>query len=118
MTKNGHVYTPSKTREYEKLVLQCWKQQSGVTFPKGTPLQILVKAHFNIPKSVSKKKRQEMIGAPHLHKPDSDNILKAVVDGISGTVFYDDAEICHMDIIKNYAEEGSVEVEVAECVLQ
>lgn len=27
--KNGHTYTPQKTRDYEGKVVQCWKCQCG-----------------------------------------------------------------------------------------
>ncbi len=38
--KNGHTYTPQKTRDYENKVVQCWKSQSGKGFADGIPLTV------------------------------------------------------------------------------
>ncbi len=42
-----------------------------------------------MPKSWSNKKKQEMEGTPHLQKPDTSNLLKAIEDA----VFDDDSRI-------------------------
>lgn len=35
-----------------------------------------------MPKSWSKAKRQQQLGKPHLQKPDTDNLIKAVLDAV------------------------------------
>ena len=109
------TYTPETTKQYESLVLLCWRQQSGVTFEKGTPLAVSIKAHFPIPKSLSKRKQAALMGAPHLAKCDCDNLAKIVLDAISGIVFHDDAEVCSLMVTKDYSDNPRVDVEVAEC---
>ena len=52
--KNGHTYTPQRTRDYEDKVVQCWKCQSGKGFAAGVPLRATVTAFFTVPKSTSK----------------------------------------------------------------
>lgn len=67
--KNGHTYTPQKTRDYEDKVVQCWKRQSGKGFAAGVPLRATVTAFFTVPKSTSKKKAAALNG--HAYNDDS-----------------------------------------------
>lgn len=92
-TRGGHAYTPEKTVAYEKLVLSCWKTQSGEGFAGGIPLVATINAFFPIPKSTSKKKAAAMDGAFCLKKPDSDNIAKGILDALNGYAYPDDAAV-------------------------
>jgi len=49
-----------------------------------------------IPKSWSKKKKQEYHNQPHQQKPDIDNLIKAVMDALN----VDDAHIYHIEASK------------------
>ena len=82
--KDGHTYTPQKTRDYEDKVVQCWKCQSGKGFADGIPLRATVTAFFTVPKSMSKKKAAAMDGTPHIKRPDADNVAKAILDALNG----------------------------------
>lgn len=73
------TYTPKKTEDYEKFVQLCWRRQSGVVFPERTALAVKIRAYFKIPKSISNRKRAEMIGKPHIKKADGDNIAKSIM---------------------------------------
>jgi Holliday junction resolvase RusA-like endonuclease len=92
VTKYG-TYTPRKTKDYEELVRRCWQTQSGQGFSGGIPLLAFIVAYFPIPKRTSKKKAAAMDGTFHLHKPDSDNIAKAVLDALNGLAYPDDSAI-------------------------
>ena len=37
-------------------------------------------------------------------KPDSDNIIKIILDALNGVCYYDDAQICKVNFEKKYAE--------------
>lgn len=111
--RGGYVstYTPTKTREYESLVRQCWELQCGGRKIEGrVPLAMEVHMHFDIPKSVSKKKHRETLGKPHVVKPDCDNAIKSITDAISGYAFEDDAQIAWLFATKDYQEEARTEV--------
>lgn len=45
-------------------------------------------------------------------KPDADNVLKAVFDGMNGVVWVDDVQACGVVLRKRYAETPGVTVVV------
>lgn len=91
--RNGHTYTPEKTRAYEQSVKDCWRQQSGKGFAGGIPLKAYIVAYFPIPKSVSMKKAEAMAGTFHINRPDADNITKAILDSLNGLAYPDDSAV-------------------------
>lgn len=89
--KNGHTYTPQKTRDYEDKVVQCWQCQRGKGFAAGVPLRATVTAFFTVPKSTSKK--------------------KAALDAINGHAYNDDSAIALL-MVQKYQTTGASRVEV------
>lgn len=115
MTRTGHAYTPSKTRLYEGYIQDLWKRSRFAELPTGQPIRVCVDAYFSVPKSVSKKRRSAMEGAPHIKKPDADNVVKAVLDALNGLAFEDDSRICYLKATKQYTL-GEPRVEITlEC---
>ena len=108
--RNGHTYTPQKTRDYEDKVVQCWKCQSGKGFAAGVPLKAEINGYFPIPKSLSKKRRAALDGTPHTKKCDADNLAKSVLDGICGFAYVDDSAVSILVVTKHYSENPRVEV--------
>ena len=43
-------------------------------------------------------------------KPDTDNIAKAILDALNGLAYYDDAQICQLEVYKFYSDEPRAEV--------
>lgn len=115
MTKSGHVYTPEKTRKYEKLVKEaCLNHSRGWKYEKDVPLMIRITAYFSIPKSDSKKRKKEKkIGMirPTV-KSDIDNICKSILDGLNGVAYVDDKQIVSLHASKWYAESPKVMVKI------
>lgn len=109
--KNGHTYTPEKTREYENKVVLCWKSQSGKGFADGIPLSATVTAFFTVPRSTSKKKAAALDGTPHTKRPDADNVAKAILDALNGHAYNDDSAIALLTVRK-YQTTGAPRVEV------
>lgn len=113
MTKSGHVYTPEKTRQYEKLVKEAYLNHSrSWKFGKDVPLEIRIVAYFPIPKSDSnKRKNEKKMGAirPTI-KSDIDNICKSILDGLNGVAYVDDKQIVSLHASKWYAESPKVRV--------
>ena len=85
-------------------------------FDKDIPLRAIIRAFFPIPKSASKKKREQMRDLRILHtkKPDVDNIIKAVLDALNGVAYYDDSQVAQVFISKCYAEQPKVIIELYE----
>ena len=110
-SKNGHTYTPSKTREYEKRIASAaWAEMKHRKLsPTDRRVNLIVASYFDIPKSYSKQKRiecQEGIIIPS--RPDVDNIGKAVADACNKICYKDDAQIWFFAMSKQYCDEEQV----------
>ena len=73
-------------------------------------------AYFSIPKSTSKKNRQDMIDGKMLHtkRGDVDNIFKIIADALNGIAYNDDGQIAEAYIKKMYSDNPRVEVTLRE----
>ena len=74
------------------------------------PLLVIIQANFKIPSSTSKVQKQLMNGKYRPKKPDIDNIAKYYLDAMNDIVYFDDAQIIALNIVKMYSEEPSVEI--------
>jgi len=95
---NGFVnfYTPAKTRDYEKAV-----KTAGRMFckePLDGPIVLSMWVRMPVPKSWGKRLRQECLAGcvRPVFRPDLDNIVKAVFDGLNGICYEDDALIVEL----------------------
>lgn len=106
------TYTPKETVNYENLV--------KLSYPGGVKLKggiaATIKGYFEIPKSASKKKREQMLRGEikYTKKVDSDNLAKAILDALNHIAYDDDAQVCRLHVIKEYAEIARVEVTLEE----
>ena len=85
------VHTPKETVSFERIVGQI--ASLHIKEPLTGPLTLWVHAYFKIPKSWSKKKAENMLYEPHTQRPDLDNILKAISDGLNRIAYADDSQI-------------------------
>lgn len=111
---NGRTYTPEKTVAYEGLIALAGEKAMDGRLPIEGPVHLVVTATFPIPASWSKRRRTEALSGPawHTGKPDGDNTLKAVGDGLNGIVFKDDKQIACAKITKQYGEKPGLDVMV------
>ena len=60
------------------------------------------------------KKYKELIDGRfvYLHKPDTDNVAKVILDSLNGLAYKDDNQVSCLLVIKEYAETSKVEVEI------
>ena len=117
MTRNGHTYTPAETVQYENLVRMEYRRQCGdYRFPDDAALDMRIMAYYAIPKSVSKKKRQEMLAhrIRPLKKVDCDNAVKIVADSLNNIAYRDDVQIVDCQIRKFYSPEPRIVVTIQE----
>ena len=113
----AHAYTPKKTKQFEDDIRFEFMASTSETMPvyeKGIPLTMKCTFAFAVPKSYTRKKRAACLSGElmHTHKPDADNVAKAVADALSGYAFDDDSQIVNMILEKVYAEESYVEVSI------
>lgn len=104
-TRSGRHYTPAKTVAYEGLIAHAAAAAMGSRPPIESACEIIVVAYFGIPASWSKVKQQRAIDGVirPAKKPDGDNILKAVADGLNGVAWRDDAQAVEVSISKRYS---------------
>lgn len=116
-TKCGICYTPKTTTAYEKKVRDAYIAAGGEMI--DNPVRIRIEAFYRIPKSVKKADIQLMECGVTLptKKPDIDNIIKIVCDGLNGVAYSDDAQVCIVYAEKRYSHEPQVRVVVQELIL-
>lgn len=111
------VYTPTKTAKYEKQIAKAYTDSGGKCIPADCYVSVNVSAFFPVPKSYSKKKREDCLERrlrPD-KKPDMDNILKVVLDGLNRVAYEDDKQVVELIGRKYYTEsDGYLWVNVSE----
>lgn len=103
--KSGTVYTPQKTVSYEKKIAKAYTEAKGQLIPSDCYVSITVKAFFNVPKSW-KKCLQNAAADGYIKptcKPDIDNIIKVVLDGLNGVAYEDDKQVVEIKGSKSYS---------------
>ena len=109
-------YTPAKTRNYETAVrLEYERQVGGVMFDRENALEMRLTIYKPIPKSATKRKREQMINGylRPAKKPDTTNITKSVEDGLNGVAYHDDSQIVDSHAQAFYSEWPCVQVTIS-----
>ena len=111
-TGTGRSYTPAKTKKFENLVRLAYSMQYPDRDPAEGAIELTVRAYFSIPKSWSKKKQAEAATEQmkKISKPDLDNCLKAVQDGLNGVAWKDDAQVADTHTSKRYSTRPRVDI--------
>ncbi len=101
-SRSGTVYTPGRTKSYERQIAEAYEAQNGPCFQGG--VAVMIDATFQIPKSWTRaKKADAMKGKLTPGKPDIDNILKVVLDGLNGIAYEDDKQVVLVQCRKTYS---------------
>ena len=110
----GRVYTPKRTKDYEALVAMLGKREMRGKPPSPQPVTLKVRFELPIPKSWKKSKREAALSGElkPIIKPDYDNFLKAIMDGLNGVVWEDDAQIWRHSGEKIYGPNPGTTIEV------
>lgn len=110
-------YTPAKTRNYERVVAyeaQIAMRKAGIYRPFEGPLAVTVlvrvKPTASTPKAIARSAIEK--GWPAEGKPDADNVLKAILDGMNKVVFVDDAQVTDPAASKIYAAECGCDITI------
>lgn len=110
----AHAYTPAKTAAYEQLVAVYAHAAMKNAPLLEHPVRLHLGIYCKVPGSWPKKKRADALAGIErpAKKPDIDNIIKAVADGMNGVVWVDDSQIVELACSKWYALEPCVSVNV------
>lgn len=105
--EHPHLYTPQSTAEWEQVCAQFSRieaRRQGVTIPLPGNVGVLVIALQSRPKKYMRKKDPDGVMLRQT-KPDIDNVVKSVLDGmVKGGVLQDDADVVHVEAYNGYAE--------------
>lgn len=112
--RSGVTFTPPKTLNYETLIKELFiiSRQALMT----GELRAEIDAYFTINKTVSQKKKEQMINQQirPTKRPDLDNVAKAVLDALNGLAYNDDSQIVSLTINKYWAEVPRVTIKIEE----
>lgn len=99
----GRAYTPKETIHYENEIAEAWKSAclkafgTVLTIPKGASVHVNAMFFRPLPKSRPKRIEEE----PDIQKPDIDNLMKLVFDGLSrAPAWQDDSQVTWMNATK------------------
>ncbi|MEY4376244.1 MAG: hypothetical protein RJB26_794 [Pseudomonadota bacterium] len=110
------LYTPTKTANYEGLIAHTAQAAMAGRPLIETPVEVRLFIDCQIPASWSQKKQRQALAAEILPttKPDADNVLKALNDGLNGVVWRDDVQDTIMR--KRYSATPGLRVQIRPAV--
>ena len=106
----GRTYTDDATAVYENLIKTIWMTVVGERL--SGELSVGIAAHYAIPTSKPKKMKAAMRDGSvrPTTKPDIDNVIKAVLDGLNGVAYADDSQVVELSASKCYSDDPRVVV--------
>lgn len=121
-SRSGRAYTPGRSRSYEQTVRMEFEQQNPDWAPTEEPVKVYIRCAYTVPKSWTKRQRllvwlRDPLAIWKKTKPDLDNIIKSILDGLNGVAWKDDSQICVISAQKFYdqwQDEVTVNIEVPE----
>ena len=106
------AYTPEKTKTYENEVGMMAKAAMGASEVLEGALEACIYVTFPVPTSYSKKRTEACLSnfEKHTKRPDLDNVIKSVIDGMDKIVFDNDSQITSIYATKVYGTVAKVEI--------
>ena len=99
ITRTGRAYIASGHAIWAWKDLLREAADEAFNMPFTGPVE--VKIRFEMPRPKSEVwKTKPMPSYPHYKKPDIDNMIKAVLDAITGTAFIDDSQVSSLSATK------------------
>lgn len=103
---HARTFNDSENPTYEGIVRSEYHDKYPNAKPYVGAVRMEITAFFEIPKSWSKKKRED--AAKFLieptKKPDCDNIAKMICDALNGFAYRDDAQISYLKVQKAFTD--------------
>lgn len=114
-SKTHRMYTPTKTSTFEEKVKWAFKSKYNIETELSTkPFKAKIIAVFEPAKSLSKKKKEELLYKDYTKKPDADNIAKIILDSLNRLAYKDDNQVAELLVLKKYGDENKIIVEIEE----
>ena len=109
---HARMFTDKKTANYESLVSLAAEAALAGRPPFDCPICMHVRVRVEPAASASRPQRARMLSGeiPPAKLPDLDNIIKALLDGLNGVGFRDDALVVSLSALKVYMPTPGVDV--------
>lgn len=106
----GRAYLPAKHPVHawkQAVELAARRAMAGALIhePMTGPVAVYLRFFFERPKSQQRKTIDQPMEW-HTKKPDADNLAKAVLDGLNGVLWDDDAQVVHLSVTKRITANG------------
>lgn len=113
----GRTFTPEKTSRYESLVRLAFAEKYPDHRPIDSKIELFIRAYFPIPESWPKYRKANASSGieKKTSKPDLDNIIKSICDGLNGVAWTDDSRIWRLEASKEYSNRPEVLVTIDYC---
>ena len=99
------TYDPAESVSFKNKVALFARDSGAQLFETDRPLTLKVKFFLKRPKN--KMRRKDSINAIGCaKKPDLDNLVKAILDGLNGIIYRDDGQVQKCEAEKYYHEIG------------
>lgn len=90
--------TSRNLKAWEGAVADAARAAIPALYPRGVGVRVAIV--FVLPRTVSLPKTKTR---DHTTKPDIDKLLRALLDGLTGIAYADDAQVCRAVVDKRYA---------------
>ncbi len=108
--KHGRAFDPAENASFESTVAAIALPHFPT--PLVGPVSILIRAFFAPPQTWSAKRRAAALGQPHTQRPDTDNVAKAIMDGLNRIAWADDAQVHFISAAKSWGESDETKVSI------
>lgn len=99
------LYDPTKSRDFKQFVRLVAAQHAPKELIAG-PIRLFVDVYRPTPKRLQTKPKQALIESGELRptvKPDVDNYVKGVKDGLNKVIWEDDSQVVDLTVRKFYS---------------
>ncbi|WP_025728437.1 RusA family crossover junction endodeoxyribonuclease [Atopobacter phocae] len=115
-TRQGHTYDPPKSKAFKRQIKTFFlkeKQRNNLEAIDG-PIEIELTFYKPLLKSMTIKQKTQALLKQLLpiKKPDLDNYIKGVLDGMNGIFWHDDAQIVKLMAYKYYGDKGCIDIKI------
>ena len=108
MTRTGHVFTSPSADMWKASIAMCGASLSGMMIDK--PVSLSVDMTFPPPKHGHKHRLQLL----HTSRPDVDNLLKAIMDAMTGMqIWLDDSFVSKVEATKRYGDQPGAVISIS-----
>jgi len=107
---NGVIYDPDTLKKQNFASIAIARLGYGHIFDE--PIYVDFTYHLQVPASMSKKRREELVGTPHHLKPILSSLVRFTEDSLQGVLWRNDAKICQIRARKVWSTFGKTIIKV------